>query len=236
VLLALYHPRNRYILHLDAEAPDSDRKDLAAWLADHPVINSAANVRVVERANLITYRGPTMVANTLHAAADFLWGDAGAGGSDWDWFINLSASDYPLATQDGTHFSIHHSPGKTKMILFTFIYRTKIILLQICYMPSPSFRGILTSSTTLVTLDGRSMCFEPLIIVHDARSCLPRAMPILLFLIVCRFQRAKPVIIDPGLYMKKKADVFWIPQRRSVPTAFKLFTGTDTTCNAIEWF
>jgi len=23
-----------------------------------------------------------------------------------------------------------------------------------------------------------------------------------------RFQRAKPVIIDPGLYMKKKADVF----------------------------
>jgi beta-glucuronosyltransferase len=53
---------------------------------------------------------------------------------------------------------------------------------------------------------------------------------------VCRFQRAKPVIIDPGLYMKKKADVFWIPQRRSVPTAFKLFTGTDTTCNAIEWF
>lgn len=40
------------------------------------------------------------------------------------------------------------------------------------------------------------------------------------------FQRAKPVIIDPGLYMKKKADVFWIPQRRSVPTAFKLFTGS----------
>jgi hypothetical protein len=49
-----------------------------------------------------------------------------------------------------------------------------------------------------------------------------------LFVIVCRVQRAKPVIIDPGLYMKKKADVFWIPQRRSVPTAFKLFTGKDT--------
>lgn len=42
---------------------------------------------------------------------------------------------------------------------------------------------------------------------------------------VCRSQRAKPVIIDPGLYMSKKADVFWITQRRSVPTAFKLFTG-----------
>jgi hypothetical protein len=57
-------------------------------------------------------------------------------------------------------------------------------------------------------------------------------MPTLLFLMMYRFQRAKPVIIDPGLYMKKKADVFWIPQRRSVPTAFKLFTGmflTDMT-------
>lgn len=98
VLLALYHPRNRYILHLDAEAPDSDRSNLAADLASHPAIAAAANVRVVERANLVTYRGPTMVANTLHAAAAFLWGD---GASHWDWFINLSASDYPLVTQDG---------------------------------------------------------------------------------------------------------------------------------------
>jgi hypothetical protein len=101
VLLALYHPRNLYILHLDAEAPDADRRDLAAGLAAHPVIAAAGNVRVVERANLVTYRGPTMVASTLHAAAALLWGHAGAGGSDWDWFINLSASDYPLVTQDG---------------------------------------------------------------------------------------------------------------------------------------
>ena len=101
VLLALYHPRNRYILHLDAEAPDSDRTSLAADLASHPAIAAAANVRVVDRANLVTYRGPTMVANTLHAAAAFLWGHAGDGGSQWDWFINLSASDYPLVTQDG---------------------------------------------------------------------------------------------------------------------------------------
>lgn len=41
----------------------------------------------------------------------------------------------------------------------------------------------------------------------------------------CRFQRAKPVIVDPGLFLTKKSDVFWITQRRSVPTAFKLFTG-----------
>ncbi|KAM0900994.1 hypothetical protein ACQ4PT_020273 [Festuca glaucescens] len=96
-LLAAYHPRNHYILHLDAEAPDSDRAELAAFVAAHPVL---ANVRVVEKANLVTYRGPTMVTTTLHAAAAFLWGEGGGRGADWDWFINLSASDYPLVTQD----------------------------------------------------------------------------------------------------------------------------------------
>lgn len=33
------------------------------------------------------------------------------------------------------------------------------------------------------------------------------------------------MIVDPGLYMDKKDDLFWVPQKRSLPTAFKLFTG-----------
>ncbi|TQD86823.1 hypothetical protein C1H46_027587 [Malus baccata] len=36
-----------------------------------------------------------MVTNTLHATAILL-----NEGGEWDWFINLSASDYPLVTQD----------------------------------------------------------------------------------------------------------------------------------------
>lgn len=40
------------------------------------------------------------------------------------------------------------------------------------------------------------------------------------------YQRAKPVIVDPGLYSLQKSDVFWITEKRSVPTAFKLFTGS----------
>ena len=39
--------------------------------------------------------------------------------------------------------------------------------------------------------------------------------------------RARPIIVDPGLYMNKKQDVFWVTQRRSRPTAFKLFTGEN---------
>jgi hypothetical protein len=40
-----------------------------------------------------------------------------------------------------------------------------------------------------------------------------------------RDQRAKPVIIDPALYSVNKSDVFWVTEKRSVPTAYKLFTG-----------
>jgi hypothetical protein len=62
----------------------------------HPVFSKVGNVYMISKANMVTYKGPTMVANTLHACAILL-----KMGKDWDWFINLSASDYPLVTQDG---------------------------------------------------------------------------------------------------------------------------------------
>ena len=96
-LHALYHPRNQYVVHLDREAPVTERLALAARVSNSTVFRRAGNVHVVRRANMVTYRGPTMVANTLHACAILL-----RRGGAWDWFINLSASDYPLMTQDGT--------------------------------------------------------------------------------------------------------------------------------------
>ncbi|TYJ47826.1 hypothetical protein E1A91_A01G018100v1 [Gossypium mustelinum] len=39
-------------------------------------------------------------------------------------------------------------------------------------------------------------------------------------------QRARPIIVDPGLYLSKKSDIAWTTQRRSLPTSFKLFTGS----------
>nr|XP_010934023.1 beta-glucuronosyltransferase GlcAT14B [Elaeis guineensis] len=160
-LLSLYHPANRYVVHLDLEAPLDERQDLHDFIAGHPVFSAVGNVKMITKANLVTYRGPTMVANTLHAAAVLL-----REGGDWDWFINLSATDYPLVTQDD--------------LLHTF-----------SYLP-------------------RDLNF----IDHTSNIGWKE------------FHRAKPIIIDPGLYMLKKADVFYIPQRRSVPTAFKLFTGS----------
>jgi protein xylosyltransferase len=87
------------VLHLDLESRLEDRLELAARVGNSTVFQRVGNVEVIRRANMVTYRGPTMVANTLHACAILL-----RRSRDWDWFINLSASDYPLMTQDGTYY------------------------------------------------------------------------------------------------------------------------------------
>ena len=97
--MALYHPHNQYVVHLDLESPHQERLDLQNFVKDHLIFQKFGNVRMITNANMVTYMGPTMVANTLHAAAILL-----REGGDWDWFINLSASDYPLVTQDGKCF------------------------------------------------------------------------------------------------------------------------------------
>lgn len=100
-LQALYHPLNYYVVHLDLESPVTERLELASRVEKDPVFLAVGNVFMITKANMVTYRGPTMVANTLHACAILLKQN-----KEWDWFINLSASDYPLVTQDGkSHFS-----------------------------------------------------------------------------------------------------------------------------------
>lgn len=101
-LQALYHPWNYYILHLDLESPPEERIELASRVENDPVFTAIGNVYIISKANMVTYRGPTMVSNTLHACAILLKKN-----KDWDWFINLSASDYPLVTQDGLFFISH---------------------------------------------------------------------------------------------------------------------------------
>lgn len=159
-LRALYHPRNYYLLHLDLEAPARERLDLARYVKSEVVFGENANVYVVGRANLVTYRGPTMIAATLHGAAILL-----KKAPDWDWFINLSAADYPLITQDDLLHVFSYLPRDLNFIEHTSDIGWK------------------------------------------------------------EFQRAKPIIIDPGLFQNKKTDIFWVTQRRTVPTAFRLFTG-----------
>lgn len=160
-LRTLYHPRNYYVVHLDLESPPRERLELASRVRNDTIFSQVGNVHMIKKANMVTYRGPTMVSNTLHACAILL-----KKYKDWDWFINLSASDYPLVTQDD--------------LIYTF------------------------------TELNRDLNF----IEHTSHLGWKED------------QRAMPLIIDPGLYQTTKSDIFYVTPKRSLPTAFKLFTGS----------
>ncbi|CAM8979764.1 unnamed protein product [Rhodiola kirilowii] len=160
-LKALYHPRNQYVVHLDLEASAAERLELFQFVENDVIFRKVGNVRMIVRANLVTYRGPTMVTNTLHAAAILL-----KEGGEWDWFINLSASDYPLVTQDDLLYVLSSIPRE-----MNFIEHTSDISWK-------------------------------------------------------EHHRARPILIDPGLYNLTKSDIFWASNKRSMPTAYKLFTGS----------
>ncbi|XP_073009521.1 beta-glucuronosyltransferase GlcAT14B isoform X1 [Typha latifolia] len=160
-LQAIYHPRNQYILHLDLEAPPRERIDLAMYIKSDPMFSEVDNVRLIAKANLVTYKGPTMIACTLHAIAILLKENL-----KWDWFINLSASDYPLMTQDDILHVFTSLPRNLNFIEHMQIAGWKVT------------------------------------------------------------QRAKPIIVDPGLYLSKKSNLLVTSERRQLPTSFKLYTGS----------
>ncbi|KAJ8532949.1 hypothetical protein K7X08_015838 [Anisodus acutangulus] len=55
-------------------------------------------------------------------------------------------------------------------------------------------------------------------------SYLPRDLN---FLVTLEFSRARPIIIDPGLYHLKKSGVFWAKEKISMPASFKVFMGSE---------
>ncbi|KAM3738515.1 hypothetical protein ACB098_09G135800 [Castanea mollissima] len=160
---ALYHPGNYYLIHLDHGAPAWEHRDIAKFVASDQVFSQVGNVWIVKKPNLVTYRGPTMLATTLHAMAILLRT------CKWDWFINLSASDYPLVTQDDLIHAFSDLP--------------------------------------------RNLNF----IQHSGRLGWKLN------------KRAKPVIIDPALYSHNKSEIWWVIKQRTLPTAFKLYTGSAWT-------
>lgn len=95
LLRAFYHPWNYYLVGV---AGEEDRADLEAFVRGQEALRRYGNVRVATAGEwaAVTRRGPTELAATLHAAALLLREFDG-----WSWFINLSASDYPLMSQDG---------------------------------------------------------------------------------------------------------------------------------------
>lgn len=161
LLLAVYHPRNRYLLQLGADASDEERYRLALALKSVPAIRSFGNVDVIGKPDRFSYMGSTHIAATLHAAAVLTKVDRG-----WDWFIALSASDYPLVTQD----DLSH--------VFSSVRRDL---------------NFIDHNSDLGWKEG---------------------------------QRIQPIVVDPGLYLARRTQIFHATEKRPMPDAFKIFTGS----------
>lgn len=61
-----------------------------------PIFKAAQNVDVIGRADFVYLKGSSAISSTLHGASLLLHLSP-----NWDWFIRLTADDYPLVTQDG---------------------------------------------------------------------------------------------------------------------------------------
>lgn len=91
LLKRLYHERNSYAIHFDSKMHSSLVKNITSSIfEENPEYEE--NVHIMEP-ELITYRGISMVLNTINAMSLLLKKD-----KKWDYFINLSGSDYPTVT------------------------------------------------------------------------------------------------------------------------------------------
>lgn len=161
LFLALYHPRNRYLLHIGADGSEAERRKLATTVNSLPVVRAFGNADVIGKPDPVTYMGSTTIAAVLRAASILLRLDNG-----WDWFITLSAVDYPLMTQD----DLSH--------VFSSVRRDL---------------NFIDHTGDLSWKEG---------------------------------QRIKPIVVDPGLYLARRTQIFYATEKRPVPDAFKVFTGS----------
>ncbi|PON45773.1 Glycosyl transferase [Parasponia andersonii] len=161
LLLAVYHPRNRYLLHLSVEASEDERRRLSALVKSVAAIRAFGNVDVVGKPDRLTYMGSTNIATVLRAAAMLLRVDRG-----WDWFITLTAMDYPLITQD----DLSH--------VFSSVRR------DLNFIDHTSDLGWKES------------------------------------------QRFQPIVVDPAIYLARRSQIFHATEKRKIPDAFKVFTGS----------
>lgn len=79
-----------------------------------PVFKAARNVHVIGKADFAYPRGSSPIASLLRGASILLRLN-----TDWDWFINLSAHDYPLVTQDDLLHILSYLPKDLNFVNHT---------------------------------------------------------------------------------------------------------------------
>ncbi|GER34802.1 Core-2/I-branching beta-1,6-N-acetylglucosaminyltransferase family protein [Striga asiatica] len=188
LLHAIYHPRNHYLLHLDTSASQADRDALAVTVQSVPIFKAAQNVHVIGKASNVLSGGPSDLSSTLHGASVLLHLSA-----NWDWFINLSAADYPLITQDA-------------LFLARVVYFLTYLHLCLHYLFSPND---LLHVLSYLPKDLNFVNYTGYIGWRESR-------------------KLKPIVVDQALFLAENSEMFFATQKRPLPDAYRLFTGSSS--------
>ncbi|KAL6007431.1 hypothetical protein ACLOJK_032928 [Asimina triloba] len=214
LLLAVYHPRNRYLLHLATEASDKERTQLAAAVQAVPAVRAFGNVDVIGKPDAMTYMGSSTLAAAAHAAAVLLKLD-----SEWDWFITLSAADYPLVTQDGKEMSGTKEMSiwePERLALPHSLYNLACVNEELYRSLNPQQHqqshgcqyGVGRDPTCLGEQEIQGELLKNWRMQEE------------------QFHRFQPIVVDPGIYLARRTKIFHATEKRQTPEAFKVFTGS----------
>ena len=92
LLRNIWHGRNLYIIHYDKKIPKWQRELATSNLKKFINGKNSNNLRIIE-SEVITYMGISMVINTMNAMQIAMKSEI-----SWNFFINISGSDYPLVS------------------------------------------------------------------------------------------------------------------------------------------
>ncbi|CAM9725900.1 unnamed protein product [Ascophyllum nodosum] len=97
LLPAIYHPDNIYLVHVDAKTSPKKVEQIRRAVAFYFPAREGRppNGRLLEPAIIVSWGGFSITLTCLYAIAASLQWD-----KSWDYFINLSTSDFPVMTQD----------------------------------------------------------------------------------------------------------------------------------------
>lgn len=97
---SIYHPDNHYLIHVDKKSGVELQTEIQKFLADFP------NASLLKSEKAI-WGGYSLVDAELRGIKELL-----NMGKQWKFFINLSAQDFPLKSQDYIHNFLSNNIGK----------------------------------------------------------------------------------------------------------------------------
>ncbi len=96
---AIYHPSNYYLVHVDKKSGLKLQDEIKDFLAEFP------NAAILKSENTL-WGGYSLVDAELRGINELL-----NMGKEWDFFINLSAQDFPLKSQQYIHEFLRNNIG-----------------------------------------------------------------------------------------------------------------------------